>query len=418
MEEPTIASDKLDRRVWVLAAGRFVSMIGSGFTAFYAPVFFVNTVHITPTFVGFGIAANSVAGIIARIIGGTMADSPKFGRVLTLVMSSIILAVGSVVMGMCTDFIGFFIANTLLGFGIGLYWPGAEAMIADITTANNRRNAFAVNRFADYGGLGIGVVLAGLIVQNTGAFRILFFVDAVSYVILTAVIFFGIKETQHQGQSAPLLKSWSAALKNPLLQLYVTANILMTAYITQISSSLPLYLTDSIQLEHGKELSPILLSALFAGHVIIAAASQLPVAKAMNHFTPAKALIISCGLWLLGFVVLCVAGLVSSYQFLLAAIALVLMSIATVAYGPPSSALIVDLAPPESRAIYFSINSLCWAMGGLIGPPAVLAAMEHFPKHTPYIWLVIAATTLMPALVFRALATHDNKPTAPVSKPL
>ncbi|MBX9724229.1 MAG: hypothetical protein K2X81_22665, partial [Candidatus Obscuribacterales bacterium] len=96
MEEQTSAIDKLDRRVWVLAAGRFVSMIGSGFTAFYAPVFFVNTVHITPTFVGFGIAANSVAGIIARIIGGTMADSPKFGRVLTLVMSSIILAVGSV----------------------------------------------------------------------------------------------------------------------------------------------------------------------------------------------------------------------------------------------------------------------------------------------------------------------------------
>lgn len=406
--EQTQDIQKLDKRILILAAGRFVSMIGSGFTAFYAPIFFVNVVHISATLVGVGLAANSVAGAIARVLGGSLSDLPKCGRRMTLLISSVILAIGSLIMGLVHDFEWFFIGNTLIGFGIGFYWPGAEAMIADLTTDSNRRDAYAINRFADYGGLGIGVIIAGLIVQSTGAYRLLFFVDAASYAILAAVICFGIQESQHAKLSAPLLQSWGKALRDPLLQLYAIANILMTAYIIQISSSLPLYLTDKIKLAEGKSMNPIWLSGLFAVHVLVVALSQIPIAKAMNRFSPAKSLVISCGVWFLGFLLVGLAGMVLEFQFALATLALIVMSLATVAYGPPSSALIVELAPKESRAIYFSINSLCWAMGGLVGPPLVFAAMDQFPQKTAYIWIVVAFTTVFPALVFGLIAAKES----------
>ena len=38
--------------VWILAAGRLLSEIGTGFTLFYAPIFFVNQVGISATLVG------------------------------------------------------------------------------------------------------------------------------------------------------------------------------------------------------------------------------------------------------------------------------------------------------------------------------------------------------------------------------
>jgi MFS family permease len=346
--------------------------------------------------------------MFARVIGGSMSDSPRFGRRNTLALSSIVLGVGSVIMGLVQDFTWFVAGNTLLGFGVGLYWPAGEAMIADITTEKNRRDAFALNRFADYGGLGIGVVLAGLIVQISGAFRLLFFIDAASYFILTAVIYFGISETKHSGHAVSLLKSWGEALRNPSLQLYASANILMTAYICQISSSMPLYFTDQVKVAPGQTLTPWLLSMLFAIHVVVVALSQMPIAKAMNNMSPSKSLVVSCVIWFIGFALVGLCGFFHSYQFLTAAAALVVMSIATVAYGPPSSALIADLAPPESLAIYFSINSLCWAVGGMIGPPLVLAAMDHFPKHTPYIWIVVAATTLLPAAIFQHLSAKGE----------
>ena len=186
----------------------------------------------------------------------------------------------------------------------------------------------------------------------------------------------------------------------------------MTAYVTQITSCMPLYMSDRVRLAPDRPLEPGLLSAMVAGQVIILALSQIPVTRLMNRFSTARSLILSCAIWFLGFVLAAVMGLVSSNQIIVAMAALLAMSIATAAYAPPSSALIVDLAPPESLAIYFSINSLCWALGAMLGPPLVLSSMEHFHKHSPYIWLVVAATTIFPAILFQFLSRHTARQTA------
>ena len=354
---------------------------------------------------GIGLAANAVAGFMARIVGGTISDSPRVGRRNTLVLASAILGVGSIVMGVVQDFSWFITGNIILGLGVGLYWPAAEAMIADITTVANRRKAFAINRVADSAGLGIGVVVAGLFIQMSGAYRTLFFIDAASYFVLTAVIFLAISETKHVGtHSSSLWKSWLAAIKNPLLQLYVVANILMTSYITQISSSLPLYFSDSVRTGTGQaSLSPWLLSSLFTIHVFVVAISQMPMMKALSRFSAANSLIISCLLWLVGFVFIAACGFMTQHQFLSAALGLIIMSIAVGAYQPPSAAIVAELSPPDALAIYYSINSSCWAIGGMIGPPLVLGAMDKFPQHTPYIWVVMSLSTLIPATAFYIL---------------
>ncbi|MBX9686804.1 MAG: MFS transporter [Candidatus Obscuribacterales bacterium] len=398
------SDERLDRRIYVLAIGRFISMIGTGFTTFYAPVFFVKSVGISATLVGLGLAANSAAGSIARILGGSLSDSEKFGRSKTLLISSLTLTLASVLMGCVKEFNLFLAANALLGFGIGLYWPAAEAMIADLSNEKNRHHAYALNRFADYGGLGIGVVFAGLLVQFSGAFRLLFFADAVSYLILSLAIFLGIKESEHRGQSANLISSWLKALRDPCLQKYAFANVLMTNYIVQISSSIPLYLSEQVRFGSQKALSPVLLSSLFAVHVGIVALCQMPLSKALAKLKSAQSLLLSALIWGIAFLCLSACGKENSnLQFALAALSLVIMSIASVVYGPPSSALIVEMAPLESRAIYFSINSLCWALGGILGPPLVLSAMDKFPTKMSEIWLLMAASTLIPASIFQNL---------------
>jgi MFS family permease len=414
-ESACAGGDRLDRQVWILAAGRLLSMIGIGFTTFYAPVHFVNTMHIPATLVGLGFAANSLAGTGARIAGGSLSDSARFGRRLTLLASATVLGTGSIMMGLLQNFWWFVASNTLLGFGAGLYWPAVDAMIADITTQTNRRDAFAVSRFADYCGLAVGILLAGLIIQHTGAFQLLFFAGAASYFLLAAVIIFAVRESRHAGESPSLFKSWAQALRDPLLQLYVIANVLMTAYVTQITSSLPLYLSDRIKVAPGQSLTPWLLSSLFAVHIILLAVCQIPVTRAMNRFSAARSLMLSCAIWFVGFLAISVCGLISSFQLYVAVAALVLMSIATAAYAPPASALIADFAPQESLAIYFSINSLCWAIGGMAGPPLVLTAMDHFQAHTPFIWLVMAASTLIPAAVFQALSKKAKGKPAPAT---
>ena len=62
---------QLNPQVWILASGRLLSQIGTGFTLFYAPIFFVNQVGLSATAVGIGIGSGQISGIIGRILGGS-----------------------------------------------------------------------------------------------------------------------------------------------------------------------------------------------------------------------------------------------------------------------------------------------------------------------------------------------------------
>lgn len=388
-------------------------MVGAGFAPFYAPIYFVNTGHIAGSLVGLGLAANSLAGTLARIVGGSMSDSPKMGRKKTLIASAILQALSCAIMGLEPNFWWFMAANTFLGFGTGLYWPAGDAMVADITTERNRRDAFAINRFADYCGLGIGILIAGSVIQYPGGYLLLFLAGAASYVTLAATVAVGMREAAHSEKTISLFKAWSQALQDPVLQLYAVANIFMTAYVIQVSSSMPLYLSNVVKVGAGQSLSLWLLSSLIVLHIVILAVSQIPITKLMNRLSSTTSLIASCALWLVGFGLVGLCGLISDAQVIVATLALVLMSFATAAYAPPSSALIAEIAPAESLSIYFSINSLCWALGALLGRPLVLSAMDKFPDHTPYVWLAIALTSLIPAVVFRLLPKAQARSSQP-----
>lgn len=58
-------------QVWILAAGRLLSEIGSGFTLFYAPIFFVNQVGLSSTLVGIALGCGSISGVVGRFLGGS-----------------------------------------------------------------------------------------------------------------------------------------------------------------------------------------------------------------------------------------------------------------------------------------------------------------------------------------------------------
>lgn len=137
----------LDHRVWILSAGRLLSQVGNGFVLFYAPIFFVNQVGLSVTAVGLGIGSGSIAGIVGRILGGSLSDSPRWGQRFTLLLSAAISAIADGALALSTDFPLFPIGNWLMGFGIGLYWPATESVVADLSTPEQRNEAFALVRY-------------------------------------------------------------------------------------------------------------------------------------------------------------------------------------------------------------------------------------------------------------------------------
>jgi MFS family permease len=384
----------LDRRVWILAGGRLLSQVGIGFTLFYAPIFFVNQVGLSATQVGLGIGLGSVSGMGGRLLGGSLADSPQWGRRKTLLWSALISAVADGVLVLAYGFPLFVVGNLLMGFGVGLYWPATEAVVADITTDQQRNEAFALVRLADSLGLGLGVVLGGALISLTAAYRALFVIDGITFLLFFAIIYGAIAETFTYGDGeGAFWRGWKKVLRDTNILVYALVNILFTGYLAQVQSTLPVFFNRYAETSSGQGFSEGTLSILFTGHVALAAVCQLPVARRLNGIRHTQGLMVSALFWGMGFILVWLIN-ATALPYLVAALALGLMALGMVAYTPISSALVVALAPEALRGVYLSVNSMCWAFGYLIAPPLGGWALDQGARFAQNFWGMMALSVL------------------------
>ncbi len=389
---------QLNQKIWILIFGRFLSGIGTGFTLFYAPIFFASDeLGLSKTAVGFALGSISVSGVIGRFLSGSMSDSPRWGRRHTLLLSTLVSSLASFILANTHGFYTLLCGNLIMGLGIGLYWPATEAVVADLTTGEQRHEAYAITRLGDSCGLGLGIILGGILVSVMGSYRLLFVVDAISFLVFSGVIYQAIPETsqihgqgdRHQEQKLEK-NGWLVALSDRNLWIYCVVNIMFTTYISQVYTAMPLYFNEFV----GSGLSTALISALFTWHLVLSIILQLPIARFLRRFSHAKALIFSSILWAIGFILTGLTGVINYGQTPVALLANGVLAIATVAYLPSASALVADLAPPSAIGVYLSINSQCWAVGYFIGPVLAGWAFDRPRPWADLLWPGWAVTVL------------------------
>lgn len=395
---------KFSLAVWILAAGRLLSEIGTGSTLFYAPIFFVNQVGISATLVGLAVGSGSVSGVLGRFFGGQWADSPRFGRRKTLLLAATISAVADVVLFLTHNYPTLVLGNLLMGLGIGLYWPATEAAIIDLTNPEERNEAFAVTRLADSLGLSLGVVLGGALIASELNYRLLFVVDGISFLVFWLIIYFAIAETYNFAEGSESSgNSWLTALQDRKLLIFLLVNIMFTTYLSQVQSALPLYFKNFITTATSEVgFSEKTISGLFSWHITFAAIAQLPVAKLLNRFTRIQALTVSLLLWGVGFALVWGTGVVAN-PLPWAIATLGIMSLGMVSYTPAASALVADLAPESLRGVYFSLNSQCWAIGYFIGPAIGGYALDRSASFVSNYWLVFSVSVVLGIVILQGL---------------
>jgi MFS family permease len=277
--------------------------------------------------------------------------------------------------------------------------------VADLTTPDQRNEAYALTRLADSLGLGVGVVLGGALISATGAYRTLFTLDGISFLVFFGVVYVAIAETvKPKPQEQQWLKDWGVALSDRALLVYALVNILFTTYVSQIQSTMPLYFSNFVSVgDSGAGFAPKEISALFTAHLVLSVLFQLPAARWLNRFGRPHALMISALIWAIGFVLVWATGVTSSGQWLWASLSLAVLAIANIAYTPAASSLVVDLAPESLRGVYLSINSQCWAIGYFIGPPLGGWALDQSELIAHSFWLGLAVSVGIALLILQYL---------------
>ncbi len=383
----------------ILSLGRLASAIGTGLTIFYAPIFFVNVAGISATSVGIGIGCGGFFGVIGRFLGGSLADSERVGRRGGLLIASFFLALGAAFFAATDQFWQFLLGNIFTGIGIGFYWPAAESFISDVTDPKNLNEAFALTRMADYLGLGLGVIAGGLIIGFHSAYRILFILDALSYLLLFAFILKGIKETlpEKQDRKSGIISNWTGAFKDGKLVLFAVLNLLFTNNILQMSSTLPLYFSNMVPSNGASGFQPGIVSTIFSLYIVMLSLFVMPIARMMSAKRKTDVLIRACLFWTVAQGVIAYLGTGAPAPVMIAILAVTLVAVANSLYGPAASSLVVEISPKDSRATYLAINSLCWGISGSIGPAVGLAVLDRGAGDAIIYWAVLAAINVLAA---------------------
>ena len=268
----------LKREIWILAAGQLLLFIGQGFTLVYASIYFVNQLGFSPTQVGLALSSGGISGTLGRFWAGNAIDSERLGRRGTLLLAAVISALACFCLAFTRTFPSLIAGNLLLGLGISLYWPATLAVTTDLTTTDDRTEAFAVTRLVDNLGLGLGALLAGQYIAMSGSYRALFISKGVAYLLFSIVIYVAIAETREQRiEPRNRLKDWWQALSDRTLITYLIANVFFTIYAAQLSSTLPLYLVNFVPGGNTQTgFSEQWISYFFVWHALLKILFQLP----------------------------------------------------------------------------------------------------------------------------------------------
>ncbi|NJK61947.1 MAG: MFS transporter [Synechococcaceae cyanobacterium SM2_3_1] len=388
---------QLSRELWILAAGQFLLFLGQGFTLVYASIYFVNQLGFSATQVGLALSSSGFAGIVGRFLAGNALDAPRLGRRGTLLLAAMLSGIAGFCLAFADTF-GLLIAgNVLMGLGISLYWPATLAMTTDLTTTENRTEAFALTRLADNLGLGVGALLAGQYIALSGNYRTLFMGKGVLYLCFGLVIYWAIAETR-QTQTTPrqLVRNWWQALNDRVFLTYLIANIFFTTYAAQLNSTLPLYLANFVpggNTDTG--FSEQLISYLFFWNAFLKIVLQLPLLRWLRQLAHVNILLIALVLWTGGFLFIWITGMVPAHALGSAYATFALIAIAEILYAPSAVALVGEIAPQDLRGIYFSLESECWAIGFLIGPAMGGWALDHPTQMGSNFWLLLLGSTVV-----------------------
>ena len=383
----------LRREIWILAVGQLLLFIGQGFTLVYTSIYFVNQLGFSPTQVGLALSSGGVSGAFGRFWAGNALDSQRFGRRGTLLLAAAIASLACFCLAFAQTFLWLIAGNLLLGLGLSLYWPATLTVTTDLTTAENRTEAFALTRLVDNLGLGLGALLAGQYIARSGSYPVLFISKGVTYLLFAVVIYLAIAETRiPQAQPRHLFQGWGQALRDRTLVVYLSSNLFFTTYASQLNSTLPLYLANFIPNGNAQTgFSEQWISYFFAWHALLKIASQLPITRAVKSISHVVVLLAALGCWCGGFLLLWLTGMTTAEALFFAVGAFTAIAIAEVLYSPAASSLVGELAPLDLRGIYFSLESECWALGYIIGPTIGGWALDRPQTIGTHFWLILLA---------------------------
>ena len=376
------------RPFWTLMIGSFIDRLGGALLFPFFALYVTFRFGVGMTEVGILFAIFSVSSFFGNALGGAMAD--KFGRKSMFIFGLVTSALSSLAMGIVDDLTIFYGLSVIVGLLSSAGGPATSAMIADLLPEEKRADGYGLHRVVFNLSATLGPAIGGFLASRS--YLLLFILDAVSSTITAVIAYFLLPETKPEApegeEDQTLMQSmggYGEVFRDRLFVAFVAISVLMVLVYFQMNSTLSVYLRDV----HGLTTQQFgWILTINAGMVVL---FQFWVTRRLAKRLPVIMLAVGSMLYAVGF---SMYGYISGeYVFLLAIIAMVIITIGEMIVAPFQQALVAKFAPEHMRGRYMAVHGLSWGIPAALGPLAAGLVMDNYDPRL--VWYSAGVIGLM-----------------------
>ncbi|WP_239618547.1 MFS transporter [Cohnella mopanensis] len=391
-----------DEAIWIRVVGTLLTKIAQfmmyPFLVLYLTEKFDSSIALIMAIIGL----ESVAGFIMNLLFGGFSD--RFGRKPTMMLSLAIQSICLVAFTFVDSLWFFAIFLSLMGAGSYMFFPAADAQIADSVPKERRAKVYALLGTAASIGVAVGPMIGVFAFRANPVFVFLFF--ALVSALYLFLIWWKVPETlpaTNHGLNKKRNRSITriSVSEHKTLFLFTLFTIPTSLFAAQNWSTFPLHL----QAGNPDNFEWIYSSLLTIGS-IASALLQVWIASLVENKKAHRIV-------LLGYLIAVLSAL--GYAFFIhygALVAASLLSvIGSILYGVHLDKSVSVMAPEDMRGRYFSIFGLHWRVSEALGPflgGLLLTAYNGRVMFTVFAALLLIAGLLQSRLLLNVRSVVNN----------
>jgi len=354
-----------------------LSAIGSGLTIPFFLVYLHEVRGLHVEVAALALATVAVAGLAGNLIGGSLAD--RYGARNALVSGLVLSAAGTGAMTLVQVSWQAFAVAATTGLGASIAWPAQDALLATVVTADQRSSVFAVRHATLNAGLGIGALIAALVVDvdSPATFVMLYLLDAATFLaFIPTLLTIRAGERPQRPTAEPTIGRMADYRRIVtdwvFVRIWVLTALLVTIGISQVHAIFPVFAMGPGGINENA------LSIAFTANAFTVIAAQLFVLKWMQGRQRTTGVILTGGFWAAAWGVTLLAGETGGGPLAAAMFvgALVVFAIGETLLTPALLPMVNDLVPDELRGRYNGVYTLAWTAGFMLGPALAGMALD------------------------------------------
>jgi len=400
---------RYDLAIWIRLAGTALTTVANFMIRPFMVLYLYDKLEGSVLLPMLIVGLQPLTSMLIGLWGGGLAD--KYGRKPLMVGA---LAVNMAAMAgfvFAEELWHFALFSILNGVGMSLFYPAANAQIADIVAPERRAEVFAALHAALNVGAAFGPVLGLLIF--TWQPKVVFALSAVTFVAYLLLVVRYVPETLPAkppgAAGAPADNAPAACLTfrgHGLLFAITGLAMPISLLYAQVETVLPLHLQSTFADNYRS-----ILTTMLTLNGLVVMLLQIPVARRTESWATHRVVLLSYGLF-----AAVAVGYGFAPWFALLLFAELLFTFGEMLSGPHLQKAVSMIAPEDMRGRYFSVYSMNWQLSRGLGPVAFGFVFELYGGTAAF--AVIAGLLVVAGAAQYAIVRGIAKPKAvAASKP-